>query len=212
VNLKVLNDGMILVFEGNIVDALDTAAAETKIKSIFSKLSVQPITSTYPDMKAILIPEVGVQIIAYEDKLMLEQQTASENVELTDQHFLQLATELPQVVSLAPVSYGFKYSFLVNATNEGELRGYVSSVQTKSGLDHIPLPENAKLSSALPSVMFDIDDGICSIEFHFNSEKLQMSVGARILYTTSVPDYEKVSKIYSQGKKMLATYIESFEP
>lgn len=213
--LTLLDTGVGVQYKRRVLDFLAVDKIEDKVRNLYSNKNAKPIISSFPDLKSIIVPEANLQIMARENRLSVDLQLATTDLDIIDKTFLALSADIFNVGAINAKSYAFRFSLVYSAPQE-EMIHTMSDLQASAGL-RAKVPKDATLLYVLPEVLFSLDGKFYNIKFELempepedvNSKPYLLNIESSAIFRAGQEmTFETLKNQYSAAQAIITTYIK----
>jgi len=170
-NIKSLDNNIVLAFSRNIADSLGVDRIKDKAEIIYDDLNPNPVVTRLPDHASIMIPEAQVAVSAFYDTVVITDNTIGAFNKKNTTNLMKLARSVRDIVGGDLVAYG--YNFKIEAEGDDTFEAMAAKIKGSFFSDSISesLPSSSTFLYALPILVFTNNRAKTTIKFLSNIKK-----------------------------------------
>lgn len=211
-NLDILNNNFVIVFDRNISNSLKTDDLEIKVREVFMDKTPNPILTKFPQQVMLFIPEAQTSIVISQNSLVISDQIIGNFGKKNTARFITL---LYKVIGLLGdykiIAYGYNFTYQINGLVLSKIKSDFAKIVRPIAKN---LPQDAKFDYVLPNLVFNIKSVKVSVNFTVNSdadgkEMDRLNININFHHkSTDLPDLADLNKDYTESEKYISAYIE----
>jgi hypothetical protein len=214
-NLNILHNNLVVLYNENIASSFKTDPIEVLISEIFSEKTPKPIVTKMFDQVNIFIPEVQIAIIVSEKTMIITDQTIGDFSKKNISKFMQLISEINKKVNKSVIAYGYNYFYELENESFHHLKEKLEKKFCKKNLGN-EMPKNSEFHYLLPQISFKLeDDTQVTMKFQSvignpqNAEANKLRVNTNVHHNkNSLPILTELNRDYIALEKYISDYTQ----
>ena len=211
-NTKNISNNIVIIYKENITSSIQLDPIKTSIIDIYLDKSPKPTLAQFPDVTAIMVPEIPMSLIFEKNKAIISDQSIGDLISKDVLKFSQLVKKINEIIKGEILSYG--YNFVYEVDNDFSKTIAKIHSQFFKPISKLMLPKGSVFKYAIPKIVFEYKKGKITLGFEPIIDNPQSKEIDRFRVSTNVhfnkkdlPSIEELKNDYINYESYISNYI-----